>query len=81
MEILFSFNFGFYVEGQIVNERKLIMQSYLSYKFWIDTLTVSVLIAFNYGNNKSGIFSLILLALRMGQVRELINKIDEYFQI
>ena len=44
LEIIVSFNVGYYEQGHIVSNRKKISLNYLSWKFWIDFFTTACLL-------------------------------------
>jgi hypothetical protein len=44
LEILINFNTGYYCEGVIVKDRKMIFKNYLKHMFWVDTINASTLV-------------------------------------
>ena len=68
-----NINTGYYDKGTTVKNRKLIILNYLKIQFSLDFITISSIL---YLSNYS-----IVFLLRIYQFNQLINKIDENFQL
>ncbi|EGR30563.1 cation channel family protein, putative [Ichthyophthirius multifiliis] len=73
LDMLININTAYYDKGITINNRQQIIVKYLMFKFWIDIITI---VSFIFQSQYK-----LLFLLRLVQVKHLINKLDENYQI
>ncbi|EAR83168.2 cation channel family protein (macronuclear) [Tetrahymena thermophila SB210] len=79
-EIVIRFNVSYYEQGILVQSRFKIIQNYMfkTYFFWLDLITTVIFLGSKESNSP---FLITVVVLRVFQLFQLVNDIDEHYQI
>ena len=77
-ELILDLNTAIYKQGEIIQDRRVILKSYLQNKFWVN---IGLLLVYSLSQAYGAVYLQILMLVRVKQVLFICSKLEDRFRL